>query len=78
MRRIIKPTEVAERLGHSRPWFYAHRRRLEQLGFPQKDAELRGYDTIAVDNWLDRRANIISQSSVEEQMLEILNGKTHA
>lgn len=76
--RILSPVQVAAKFGRSRPWFYAHRKRLEQLGFPRKDSELGGWPTQSVDNWLDRRENISSHSSVESQALEIVHGMRHA
>lgn len=76
--RILSETEVANRLNRSRAWFYANRRRLEQLGFPRKDNALKGRDSVALEAWLDRRSNIISQSSVEQIALERIHGKTHA
>lgn len=76
--RILRVSQVAERFGHSKPWFYARRRRFEQIGFPPKDQELRGWNEIAVDNWLAKRANTVTNSSIEQQALEAIHGTTNA
>lgn len=76
--RILSENDVANRLGHSRAWFYANRKRLEQLGLPKKDQALKGRDSLAVEAWLDRRSGIVSQSSVEQILLERIHGQTHA
>lgn len=75
--RIISPCEVAARFRRSRSWFYSHRKRLEQIGFPPKDTELGGWPVRSVDKWLDQREKIHSHSSVEAQALEIIHGLRH-
>lgn len=80
--RIWSPEECAARLNKSVPWFYHHKRRLEQLGMPKKDGTLGGWDSKAFEAWLDRRAGLMSNihgspmvdSHIESQMLEAIRG----
>ena len=41
-RHIVRSREIAQMLGHSVGWFYAHRENRERAGFPKKDALLGG------------------------------------
>jgi predicted DNA-binding transcriptional regulator AlpA len=72
--RIWKPTECAARLNKSVPWFYSHKRRLEQLGMPKRDKELGGWDSKAFETWLDSRSGMNGQSDVEQEMLGAIHG----
>jgi hypothetical protein len=72
--RIWGARQVAARLNRSVEWFYSHLPRLKQLGFPSKDNILGGYDSIAVDAWMDRRAGLKNVSNIEDQMLEAIRG----
>lgn len=76
--KVLRPEDVARRFNHSRPWFYKHRRRLEQLGFPPKDNSVGGWIASAVDNWLDQRGQANSRYNEEDRMLEILHGQTNS
>jgi hypothetical protein len=74
--RIWGYEECAARLNRSVPWFYSHKRRLEQLGMPRKDLALGGWDSKAFEVWLDQRAglNTLTVSDIEKQMLEAIRG----
>jgi predicted DNA-binding transcriptional regulator AlpA len=72
--RLWTPEQVAMRLNRSVPWLYEHMPRLRQLGFPDKDAELGGWDSKAIETWIDRRSRIDTGSNVEQQMLEAIRG----
>lgn len=74
--RIWQSEHIAARFGRSVAWFYTHRKRLEQLGFPQRDRDLGGWDSRAVEAWLDRRAGVDSNTSIEVEMLEAARGDT--
>lgn len=69
-----KPDQVATRLNRSIPWLYEHLPRLYQLGFPKKDKELGGWDSVAIESWLDKRSNVTSKMTAEKQMLEAIRG----
>jgi predicted DNA-binding transcriptional regulator AlpA len=76
--RIWSPDQVASRLGRSPGWLYERMPRLKQLGFPRKDEVLGGWDSKAVENWLDRRAGLETNANIEDQMLEAIHGENHA
>jgi len=54
--RLWTSEQVAIRLNRSVPWFYEHLPRLKQLGFPRKDEELGGWDSKAIECWIDKRS----------------------
>lgn len=72
--RIWNAAQVAAVFGRSANWLYAHRNRLEQLGFPSRDRELGGWHSRAIEAWLDRRAGVESNASIEAEMLEAARG----
>ena len=50
--------QVATRLGCCEATFSHHRKELEELGFPAYDAILGGWDSDAIQDWLDRRSGL--------------------
>lgn len=74
--RIWSHVQVAARLGRGSQWLYDNLPRLKQIGFPLKDRDLGGYDSHAVEAWLDRRAGIDANMGVEAEMLEAARGKS--
>lgn len=78
VQRIAKADDIATIFSKSKGWFYAHRKRLEQLEFPKRDAELGGWDIMAITAWFDSRSNILKTDNIEQQMLEAINGQHHA
>lgn len=75
--RIWGYEECSARLNRSVAWFYNHKRRLEQLGMPKKDAALGGWDSKAFEAWIDRRSGFdgSANSDIETQMLGAARGK---
>ena len=72
--RVLSTKQVAARLGRSVNWLYNHMPRLKQLGFPSKDEELGGWDSLAIEAWQDNRSGIRKASNIEDQMLEAIRG----
>ena len=64
---VVGPRAVAQLIGKSAGWFYAHRAELEALGFPKKDLVLGGWHKPAIEAWLARRAGIVQASPLEEE-----------
>ncbi len=56
--RILNAAQVAGRLRKKDSWFYAHRAELEKDGFPEKLNDLGGWDSAAIDAWLDRKSGL--------------------
>jgi hypothetical protein len=73
--RIWTQFQVACRLNRSEQWLMSNRRALEQTGFPKKIDALRGWDSNAIEAWLDKLSGVIHGSNIEEQMLEIIHGE---
>lgn len=77
--RLWNARQVANRLGRSVPWFYTHHQALAaREGFPRKDPILKLWDSSAVEAWLNRRAGLEDNTSIENAMLEVVNGESHA
>ncbi|WP_404379554.1 hypothetical protein [Caenispirillum salinarum] len=55
--RFWTDEELASRLGKSPTWLRQNRRYLESQGMPRRD-ELFGYDSVAIEHWLDVRAGL--------------------
>ena len=60
--RIWNAFQVAARLGMSESGFHTKRADLERLGLPARDAGLRGWDSVAVERWLDERAGLVDHA----------------
>lgn len=52
--RVLNDFQVACRLGWSVETFRTKRETLREKGFPQPDDFFGGYDSVAVEDWLDR------------------------
>jgi len=76
MKQVLRVNEVADRFNHSRAWFYMHKPRLEQLGFPKRDKESGGWLAISVDNWFCQRGGN-AKSNRGSSLLEILHGENN-
>jgi hypothetical protein len=57
-RILTSPHQVAALLGRGEEWFRLKRPKLEAAGFPHFDTLLGGWDSAAIDVWLDRRAGL--------------------
>lgn len=69
--RIRNKIQIAARLGWSESTFDSRREQLEALGFPPRDELLSGWDTDAIEAWLDRRAGldeICSHADPDEEL----------
>ena len=53
--RIFTADQVAARLGKGTTWFHEHLRQLSAQGFPNRDPLLKGWDSKAIEIWLDKR-----------------------
>ncbi len=56
--RILTAYQVACRLGKSESWFRDNLAKLVSEGFPRKDDILNGWDSHAIEHWLDNRGGI--------------------
>jgi predicted DNA-binding transcriptional regulator AlpA len=65
-RHIVRSRAIAQMLGHSVGWFYAHSDALEKAGFPKKTL-LGGWSRAAIEQWLTRRAGLVAQSSDDRE-----------
>jgi len=65
-RHIVRSCAIAQMLGHSVGWFYAHRDALERAGFPKNDL-LGGWSRAGIEQWLAKRAGIVAQSSDDQE-----------
>ena len=70
--RIWSQEEVAIRLHKTSEWFRRKRTMLEAQGFPHKNQLLDGWDSKAVELWLDRMAgiNVKHDEDYEELIFE--------
>jgi hypothetical protein len=66
--------QVAARLNRGVEWLRKHRSALEQEGFPRKDPLLDGWDSKAIEEWLDRRSGLEASPAInaEAQALEAI------
>jgi predicted DNA-binding transcriptional regulator AlpA len=70
--RVLNAKAVAARLGRSVNWFYSHYQQLLKHGFPAKDALLDGWDAMAIEKWMDRRAHLATESDIHSQEAQML------
>jgi predicted DNA-binding transcriptional regulator AlpA len=66
-RHIVRSRAIAQMLGHSVGWFYAHREKLERAGLPKKDTLLGGWGRAAIEHWLAQRAGLAAQSADDQE-----------
>jgi hypothetical protein len=61
---VIRTLEaLASYLDHSVTWLAARIERWENLlSFPRRNGELDGWDSVAVDLWIDGRSNLLAGS----------------
>ncbi len=66
--------QVAARLNRGTEWFRVNRKALEAEGFPRKDPLLDGWDSKAIEVWLDRRSSLAIDAAhdAESQALEAI------
>jgi len=68
--------QVATRLNRGTEWFRSNRQRLESEGFPSRDTLLDGWDSKAIEAWMDRRSGLNeSGNDAERKMLEAIRGR---
>ncbi len=72
--RVWNAEQVACRLGGGESWFYEHRPELEAKGFPRKDDVLNGWDSHAIEQWLDDRGGIVKDRPEEDDWGALING----
>lgn len=74
--RFWTDEDLAARLGKSRNWLRQNRKLLEKQGMPQRD-ELFGYDSVAIEHWLDVRAGLREPSveNEEQKALELIKAR---
>jgi len=59
-KRLLHAAEVAGKLGRSRSWFYANRKRLEARGFPLPVSVCGRWDEHKIDAWIEADGNVTS------------------
>lgn len=64
--------QVACRLGHGEAWFREHRPLLEAEGFPRFDELIAGWDSAAIERWLDQRSGLLAPHQGDDQWMEAL------
>jgi len=66
--------QVASRLNRGVEWLRKSRAALEAEGFPRKDLLLDGWDSKAIETWLDRRSGLddVPYNNAEAKALEAL------
>lgn len=62
--RIWSAAAVAKRLGMSPGTFGKRQGELSAAGFPMRDPILQGWDSAAVERWLDRRSGLVEHKQV--------------
>ena len=68
--------QVAARLNRGLEWFRQHRVELERAGFPMKDKLLGGWDSKAIERWMDARSGLdLPESLAESQALQALRAR---
>jgi hypothetical protein len=60
--RIWSAAAVARRLGMSAGTFGKRLGELVSVGFPSRDPILRGWDSAAIERWLDHRSGIVDHN----------------
>lgn len=72
--RIWNLFQVSTRLGWCEATFRQRRKELEGLEFPAHDAILGGWDSDAIEDWLDRRSGLGSGfQSVDDALMDALD-----
>ena len=56
--RYLDIFQVATRLGMCENTFRNRRGRLEELGFPKMDEAVEGWDSEAIEAWIDKRSGL--------------------
>jgi len=73
--RIWNQEEVAMRLHKTSDWFRRKREQLEARGFPRKSDMLDGWDSKAIETWLDQMAGLNqSRNDDEDDCLRAIKG----
>lgn len=67
--RMWSAYQVACRLGFSVEQFRLKRPDLEAKGFPQHDDVLGGWDSVAIETWLDVRAGLRPPSASDNRLV---------
>ena len=70
--RIWNADQVACRLGWKVSTFYDHRDELEAIGFPSKVECLGGWDSAAIEAWLDRQSGL--EHASDDELAKELEG----
>lgn len=63
--RILTAWQVATRLGKSVGWLNQNLDALGRIGFPRRDEFFQGWDSNAIEAWLDRRAGLAHHGETE-------------
>ena len=73
--RIWNQEEVLMRLHNTSEWFRRKRVQLETRGFPHKSDILDGWDSKAIERWLDQMAGLNqSRNDDEDDCLRAIKG----
>jgi predicted DNA-binding transcriptional regulator AlpA len=75
--RILNAFEVAARLGKSETWFREHLPELVAEGFPPYDGRLKGWDSTAIEDWLDKRSGIAATATEQSAWIDALKETVH-
>jgi hypothetical protein len=68
--------QVAARLDKGLQWFQRHKATLEAEGFPRKDSLLGGWDSKAIEMWMDERSGLdLPSNTAEAQALKALRAR---
>ena len=75
--RIWNAYEVAARLGKCETWLRDHLRELVAEGFPPYDERLKGWDSTAIERWLDERSGIAATATEQSAWIDALKETVH-
>lgn len=64
--RMLNCEQLADYLNKSVSWIIEHRAKLMAAGFPKPDPILGDTDQDAVDAWLDRRSELLSNAGDDD------------
>lgn len=68
--------QVAARLNKGVKWFKDHQAMLEAQGFPKRDKLLGGWDSKAIEVWMDARSGLdLPANDAEAQALKALRAR---
>jgi len=74
---MFNATQVAARLGISVSTFKNRLKIYEAAGFPKYDDDQRGWDSNAIEQWLDIRSGIDPLSTVQgDRLMEKIRGSS--